>query len=123
MTDVTWVVIDDHGDDAVLRWLPEPDLVVCADSGVALARRAGLAVDVVVGDMDSAERHDLDEVAAAGAELRTHDPDKDATDLALALRVAADRTDDGGTVVVVGGSGGRLDHAMYARCAEVSDML
>ena len=105
----TWVVIDDHGDHAVTGDLPSPDHVVCADSGVTFALRLGLAIDVVVGDLDSVPPDDLRRAQDAGAEVRRHPPEKDQTDLELALRVAAEDAD---VVVVVGGAGGRLDHAL-----------
>lgn len=116
----TWVVIDDHGDHAEVTGLPSPDRVVCADSGVTLALRLGLDVDVVVGDLDSVPQGDLQRVVDAGAEVRRHPPDKDHTDLELALRVAAERAD---RVVVVGGAGGRLDHALANVAALASDEL
>lgn len=117
---VTWVVIDDHGDDAAADGLPSPDRVVCADSGVTLALRLGLDVDVVVGDLDSAPDDDLRRARDEGAEVRRHPPDKDHTDLELALRVAAEDTD---LLVVVGGAGGRLDHALANIAALATDEL
>lgn len=116
----TWVVIGDHGDHAVLDGLPPPDRVVCADSGVTFALGLGLEVDVVVGDLDSVPVADLARVADQGAEVRRHPPDKDHTDLELALRVAAEDTD---LLVVVGGAGGRLDHALANVAALATDEL
>jgi thiamine pyrophosphokinase len=83
-------------------------LVVAADSGVHLARRLGLAPDVVVGDLDSVHAEQLAAVVAAGAVVEEHPADKDASDLELALDAAIAR---GATrVVVLGLHGGRLDH-------------
>lgn len=116
----TWVVIGDHGDHTVITDLPAPDRVVCADSGVTLALRLDLDVDVVVGDLDSVPDDDLRLVEDHGAQVRRHPPDKDRTDLELALRVAAEDAD---RVVVVGGAGGRLDHALANVVALASDEL
>jgi thiamine pyrophosphokinase len=91
-----------------LRDLPPADLVVAADSGLGHARALGVAVDLVVGDLDSVERADLDAAVAAGAAVESHPAAKDATDLELALLAARDR--GAGDIVVVGGHGGRLDH-------------
>jgi thiamine pyrophosphokinase len=91
-----------------LRDLPAADLVIAADSGLAHARAVGVAVDVVVGDLDSVDGADLDAAVAAGAVVERHPTDKDATDLELALLAARDR--GAGEIVVVGGHGGRLDH-------------
>jgi thiamine pyrophosphokinase len=91
-----------------LRDLPAADLVVAADSGLGHARALGVPVDVVVGDLDSVERADLDAAVAAGAAVESHPTAKDATDLELALLAARDR--GAREIVVVGGHGGRLDH-------------
>lgn len=120
MPRTTWVVIDDHGHDVVVDGLPRPDVVVCADSGVTLALRLGLVVDVVVGDLDSVPARDLARAVDAGAEVVRHPAEKDQTDLELALTVAARDTD---LVVVVGGAGGRLDHALANVAALASDAL
>lgn len=88
--------------------VPPADLVIAADSGVHHARALGLHVDLVVGDLDSIEGHELDAAVAAGAAVERHATDKDATDLELALRAAVDRGAE--RIVVAGIGGGRLDH-------------
>ena len=93
--------------DALLD-LPAAALVIAADSGVEHALALGVRVDLVIGDLDSADPRAVDEAAAAGAEVDRHPVAKDATDLELALLAARDRGAD--DVVVVGGHGGRLDH-------------
>lgn len=120
MPRVTWVVIDDHGQHAAADGLPSPDRVVCADSGVTLALDLGIDIDLVVGDLDSVPAGDLRRALDAGAALHRHPPDKDHTDLELALQVGAQDTD---LVVVVGGAGGRLDHALANVAALASDTL
>ena len=91
-----------------LRDVPAVDLVIAADSGLAHARALGVGVDLVVGDLDSVDRADLDAAVAAGAVVERHPTAKDATDLELALLAARDR--GAAEIVVVGGHGGRLDH-------------
>lgn len=86
--------------------LPEAGTVIAADSGYDIAVAAGFAVDVLVGDMDSI----VTEVVPDGVEVHRHSPDKDATDLELALEMAAARNP--GRVIVVGGAGGRFDHEL-----------
>jgi len=92
----------------IRRVVPEHALVIAADSGLTQARPLGLTVDVVVGDLDSVDPIDLAAAEAAGAEVVRHPVDKDHTDLELALLTAADR--GASRAVVIGGSGGRLDH-------------
>ena len=84
------------------------DLVIVADGGLRWAQKLGVQVDVVVGDMDSVDGAALAEVEAGGAEIVRHDPDKDATDLELALRLACER--GANSIKLIGGHGGRLDH-------------
>ena len=84
------------------------DLAIVADGGLRWAQKLGVQVDAVVGDMDSVDGAALAEVEAGGAEIVRHDPDKDATDLELALRLACDR--GASSITLIGGHGGRLDH-------------
>ena len=84
------------------------DLAVAADGGLRWAQKLGVQVDAVVGDMDSVDGAALAEAEAGGAEIVRHDPDKDATDLELALRLACDR--GASSITLIGGHGGRLDH-------------
>ena len=91
-----------------LRSLPRADLVIAADSGLDHATALGFAVDLIVGDLDSADPATIDTAVAAGAAVEHHPEAKDATDLELALLAACRR---GYTaIIVVGGHGGRLDH-------------
>ena len=92
------------------RPIPRASLVIAADGGLHHADGLDLAVDVLVGDLDSVDPDRLARAREAGIEVDEHAPDKDDTDLALALALAARRTPPGGRVLVVGGHGGRLDH-------------
>lgn len=100
--------------------LPEADLIVAADSGYDLALRAGYAVDVLVGDMDSIQT----EMIPGHVIVERHPPDKDATDLELAMaRVLVHRPV---RMVVVGGAGGRVDHEIATAqllCSERWDAI
>lgn len=98
------------------------DVVIAADGGLALAAKLGVAVDYVVGDMDSVSDTMLERAIAAGTTEERHPTDKDATDLELALAKA--RAIGATDIVVVGGYGGRLDHllanALLLTSAELS---
>ena len=107
------VVVLAGGDpvDARLRaLLPEADVVIAADSGLEQAAGLGLKVDVVVGDFDSVDAGALAAAERAGATVERHPAEKDHTDLELALLAA--RRLGASRVVVVGGWGGRIDHAL-----------
>ena len=97
---------------ALLDRLPAGDtvIVIGADSGVGHALALGLRVDIAVGDFDSIATDHLETVRAAGAEIRPHPVDKDATDLELALDLALACGVE--RIVMVGGHGGRLDHLL-----------
>ena len=90
--------------------LPLDAFVVAADSGVALARTLGLDVDVAVGDFDSLAPDLVARLDDLASTVHRHPTDKAATDLELALAVAADRAP--ARVLVVGLEGGRPDHAL-----------
>lgn len=80
------------------------DLVICADGGLRLARLAGLAPDLAVGDFDSVE-------PAEDLATERHPTNKDASDLELALEAAVAR---GATHAdILGALGGRLDHELF----------
>jgi len=95
---------------ASLPGLPSDALVIAADGGVAEADRLGFHVDLLVGDLDSADPAAVTRVEAAGGSVQRHPRDKDASDLELAMEAAI----DAGVrrIVVVGGDGGRLDHLL-----------
>lgn len=98
------------GGGPIQRALPKASLVVAADGGLTEANRLGLAVDLLVGDMDSAAPDDVAAYVGAGGAVERHPVDKDATDLELALRAVSER--GVAHVTVAGGSGGRLDHLL-----------
>ena len=89
--------------------LPNPDLVIAADSGLHLAEGLGLTVDLIVGDFDSADPEIVIDAVERGSAIESHPADKDATDLDLAL-TAAGRLGATRTIVVGGAGGDRIDH-------------
>ena len=93
---------------AVARRLPPDALVIGADSGIEHAHALGRHVDVAVGDFDSVSPTALAAAEAAGAQVLRHPIAKDATDLELALDVAAAHGVE--RITIVGGHGGRFDH-------------
>lgn len=102
------VLAGDYPGSAVLEDLPDDRLLIAADGGLDHALRLGLAVDVVVGDMDSVSPASLASIPKAH-QIR-HPTDKNATDLELSVDFALER--GGEHLIVVGGAGGRLDHVL-----------
>ena len=85
-------------------------LVIAADSGYLTAKRLGVRVDMLIGDLDSLDKdklsaHELDETQKILVS-----PIKDDTDTQLAIDTAISR---GATkITLIGGLGGRLDHTL-----------
>ena len=84
--------------------MPDGAFVIAADSGFDIARRHAVAVDLLIGDLDSVSE---DAVHQAPQTLR-FPVDKNKTDLELAI----DRARSMGvtSLLVIGGAGGRMDH-------------
>jgi thiamine pyrophosphokinase len=68
--------------------LARADLLIAADGGGNALFAAGIAPQLVVGDLDSLEPAAEAAFATAGVEIRRHPAEKDETDLELALLVA-----------------------------------
>ncbi len=83
------------------------DLVIAADGGARHCLALGVTPGVVIGDLDSLTSEEMDQLAASGAELMRVPAAKDETDLELALHQAQQRGAQ--KIVVLGGTGGRLD--------------
>lgn len=109
-------------DPDVLEDLPHDGFNVAADSGLDQALALGLEVDLIVGDLDSVSADALSAYRETPVEL--HPTDKDHTDLELALRAAIRMGVD--RIIIVGGSGGRLDHflanALLVSSADFSEV-
>ena len=91
--------------------LPARAFVVAADSGYDHARTFGLAVDVLVGDLDSISADGLAHARATGVRIEQHDPEKDATDTELALKTAV-AAGTAHITLVTGASADRFDHSL-----------
>jgi len=104
------VVAGGHPFGDRLPSLPDGAFVIAADGGIDRALALGLQVDVAIGDFDSATPEGLAAAEAAGARFERHPAAKDATDLELALDAALAL--DPARILVVGSSGGRLDHLL-----------
>ena len=93
-----------------VRAVPGDARVIAADKGLEHALALGLAVEIAVGDFDSASPEAVAVAEEAGTRIERHPAEKDATDLELALDRAAAL--DPERVLVLAGDGGRLDHLL-----------
>jgi thiamine pyrophosphokinase len=88
---------------------PAP-LRIAADGGAHVAAFFGILPDCVIGDMDSLRPDELAQLAARGATIIRHPPEKDATDLELALIEARGR--GACWMRVLGAIGDRVDQVL-----------
>ena len=79
------------------------DHVICADGGVKPAAALGITPDIVIGDFDSAEQPDMEDLIRLPVK-------KDMTDSEAAIDLAVSR--GAGSITIIGGLGGRFDHTM-----------
>ncbi|MCU0512560.1 MAG: thiamine diphosphokinase [Anaerolineae bacterium] len=84
--------------------------IIAADGGARLARYYGYPVHTLIGDMDSIAPPELAALVQQGTQIFRHPPEKDATDLELALKWAAGQPID--WIRIIGGLGGRFDQMM-----------
>jgi len=85
-------------------------IVIAADGGARVARYFGRKVDVVIGDMDSLPTSQLTSLEATGTTVYRYPPEKNETDLELALQWAAEQ--DIRWIRIIGGIGGRFDQML-----------
>lgn len=84
--------------------IPDGAFVIAADAGLNHLNNLGIVPDLIVGDFDS-----LGEVPV-GDNVIAHNPEKDDTDMMLAVKEALSRKSD--IIIIYGGLGGRLDHVL-----------
>ena len=80
-------------------------LVICADRGYILAQNLGICPDIVIGDFDSM---DISLQNTEKITVKTYPPEKDDTDLMLAVKEGFQENCDDFTIY--GALGGRFDH-------------
>ena len=88
--------------------LTESDLVIAADGGYDHLLQIGLRADVVIWDFDSVTSSEIWEDTVC--EKLTYPPEKDDTDMMLAIKLGLSR--GFGQFNIYGGLGGRLDHTV-----------
>ena len=88
----------------------QPDLIVAVDGGLQHCNTLGLQPDVLIGDMDSALEDDVRQLDTATTTIHRHKPEKDQTDLELALEYLD--AEGINHVWMAGFSGGRTDQML-----------
>ncbi|NLW82079.1 MAG: thiamine diphosphokinase [Desulfovibrionales bacterium] len=90
--------------------LSTADRLVAVDGGGSHLLAMGLTPHLAVGDMDSIPSELLELYRRQGVPLHLHPPQKDATDLELALHLAF--AGQATRITLLGATGGRLDHTL-----------
>ena len=86
------------------------DFIICADGGTRHAFALGLMPNLVIGDMDSISKAHWQRVQEAGVSVELFPPDKNETDLELAINRATEF--EPGEIIIVAALGGRLDQTI-----------
>lgn len=104
--------------EAVAGQLGPVQSVIAADGGYRLLQRLSLSCQLLVGDFDTLTPQEVREAEAQGVLVEKHRPDKDQSDLELALSHAVRL---GAThVTLVGALGGAWDHCLVNLLAPLS---
>jgi thiamine pyrophosphokinase len=98
-------------DRAWPEWSSGIDLVIAADGGAAHAFALGTGLDLAIGDGDSIDAATRERLVASSIPFRAVPPEKDESDLELALTEAV-RLGATRVTVVAALGGSRLEHAV-----------
>jgi thiamine pyrophosphokinase len=86
------------------------DFIICADGGTRHALALGIMPNLVIGDMDSIQTDQWQELEKVGVSVELFPRDKNETDLELALDRAVEFEPQ--QIVIIAAFGGRLDQTI-----------
>lgn len=90
------------------------DLLIAADGGLKYFKLLDKPPHFLVGDLDSVTGEEVQEYRSKGVMIEKHPPEKDETDLQLALDLAI--RENAGFILIFAALGGRLDHTLGNLC-------
>ncbi len=90
--------------------LQTDDYIICADGGTRHAMALGVRPDLIIGDMDSADKSQLQKLREASVAIEAFSHDKNETDLELAINRAIELKPN--QIMIVAALGGRLDQIL-----------
>jgi thiamine pyrophosphokinase len=86
------------------------DYIICADGGTRHALALHVRPDLIIGDMDSAEKEQLEKLKDDRVSIELFPRDKNETDLELAIHRAIEL--EPGRIVIIAALGGRIDQTL-----------
>jgi thiamine pyrophosphokinase len=95
------------------------DYIICADGGTRHALALAIQPDLIIGDMDSAEKEQVLELQKSGVLFELFPRDKNETDLELAINRAIEQSPQ--QIIIIAALGGRLDQTL-ANIALLADL-
>ena len=95
------------------------DFIICADGGTRHALALRLKPNLVIGDMDSIQKDQWQELEKSEVSIELYPRDKNETDLELAIQRAIELQPE--ETLIVGALGGRLDQTL-ANIALLNDL-
>jgi thiamine pyrophosphokinase len=90
--------------------LRDDDYFICADGGTRHALALNVQPNLIIGDMDSVEKRQLQTLRKDGVAIELYPRDKNETDLELAINHAIELEPK--QIVIVAAIGGRLDQTL-----------
>ncbi len=85
------------------------DYIIAVDGALAFTHKHGIRIQCLVGDFDTIDQETLAQyIDRPELYVEQHVPQKDETDTELAMHIAMAREPK--TIILLGGTGGRLDH-------------
>ena len=108
------IVLFANGDlpasERILAQLSPEDQLIAVDGGLQHLTQHNLTPDLIIGDLDSADPSDVKRFRDQGVEVRQYPPEKDETDLELALDAAIELQPD--CIWILGALGKRIDQTL-----------
>ncbi len=88
----------------------ESPYIVCADGGALIAQDFGFTPQTIIGDLDSLTADQVTGFESQGADIQRYPPEKDETDLELALEWCIQQSAQ--SIYIIGALGGRFDQTL-----------
>ena len=108
------IVLFANGDlpapEGILAQLTSEDILIAVDGGLRHLTQHNLTPNLIIGDLDSADPAEVKKYRAQGVKVDQYRPEKDETDLELALNAALDMSPK--CIWILGALGNRLDQSL-----------